>query len=170
MAEEIAIQGSPEGAQAKIRSPLGVVVLTFVTLGIYGLYWWYKINKEMADYGKAKGTDELGDNPTLSLLALFPGFLLLFIPPLVSYYRGWGRLKAAGRLSGRGDEANGWIALILFLLLGFVYPAYVQSDLNKTWEAQAAGGQGSIAPGPAVPDASQPGVPATGETGGTGTF
>jgi len=78
MAEEVQIQGSSE--MAKIRNPVGVVALTFVTLGIYGLVWYYKVNKEMAELGKATGkTDELGDSPGKSLLAVTLGALVIVL-------------------------------------------------------------------------------------------
>ena len=161
MAEEVQIRNS--NAQAKVRSPVAVVLLTIFTLGIYGLYWWYAINREMADFGQAHGTEECGTSPMTSLLALFPGFLLLLIPPLVSYYRGFQRMQAAGRLAGRDEEANGWIALILFFVISFLYPAYIQSDLNKTWERQAAAG-GAIGegagPGTAIGEAPADTAPA----------
>ena len=65
------------GAVAKIRNPILVVVFTIITLGIYQVFWWYYANREMADYGRARGTNELGDNPTKSTLALFPGALIV---------------------------------------------------------------------------------------------
>ena len=61
------------GAVAKIRSPIAVVIFSIITLGIYQVFWWYYVNREMADYGRARGTSELGDNPAKSTLALFPG-------------------------------------------------------------------------------------------------
>ena len=87
--------------------------------------------------GRARGTDELGDNPTTSVLALVPGFLLI-IPPFVSYYRGVQRMQAAARIAGT-EPANGWIALILFVLIGVAFPPYLQSCLNTVWDAQAGG-------------------------------
>ena len=65
------------GSIVKLRDPIMVVVLTVVTFGIYHLFWWYYANRELADYGRARGVDELGDNPTMSVLALFPGGLLI---------------------------------------------------------------------------------------------
>jgi len=113
-------------------------VLTLITLGIYGLYWWYQINREMVDLGKAHGVDDLGDNPTLSLLAMFPGALLV-IPPLVSLYDGTYRIKRSQELAtGRTPTLNGWIVLILCLVvLGVVAFAYMQAELNKVWHAQS---------------------------------
>lgn len=146
MAEEVQIQDSPEGAQAKLRSPLGVAVLVLVTLGIYGFFWWYYINKEMVEYGRAKGTDELGDSPGKSVLALFPGGLLI-IPSIMSTIGTSKRTQAAARLSGRPEGINGWIALLLLLFITPAFYAYLQSDLNKTWEQQSVGGGGALPSG-----------------------
>ena len=37
------------------------VILTFITCGLYGLYWMYKINGEMAPKGAAETTVQDGD-------------------------------------------------------------------------------------------------------------
>ena len=142
MAEEIAIVGTNE--IAKKRNPWGVLGLSLITLGIYHFFWWYKINKEMVELGRAKGTGELGDNPTTSLLALVPGFLII-VPPLVSYYKGTQRMQAAARLTG-AEPVNGWIALIIFLVIGIAFAPYLQSYLNKVWDAQAGGGAAAAIP------------------------
>ena len=135
MAEELQIAGS--GAMAKTRDPLGVALLTLVTLGIYGLVWYYKVNREMADLGRAHGTDELGDSPGTSLLAVTLGALII-VPAIISFYNTFQRTKAAARLTSV-EPLEGWIALILYLLLGIAFPAYLQSGLNKVWHAQAGG-------------------------------
>src|SRR5215210_3207785 len=152
MAEEVAIAGS--NATAKIRSPWGVLGLSIITLGIYHFFWWYYVNREMVEMGRARGTTELGDSPGTSLLALIPGFLII-VPPLVSYYRGVQRMQAAARMTG-AEPANGWIALIIFLVIGLVFAPYLQSQLNKVWEAQGTGG--SLAAG--QPAAAAPPAPA----------
>ena len=54
------------GSTAKVRGPITVAVLSILTLGIYVLFWWYFINREMADYGRARGTKDLGESPTSS--------------------------------------------------------------------------------------------------------
>jgi hypothetical protein len=163
MAEEVAIAGSNE--TAKKRNPLGVFGLTLITIGIYHFVWWYKVNKEMVELGRARGTGELGDSPGTSLMALIPGFLII-VPPLVSYYRGVQRMQAAARITG-AEPANGWIALIIFLVIGFVFAPYLQSCLNKVWDAQAGGGAAAAIPpaeqtapaAPAAPVEQQPPPP-----------
>jgi Domain of unknown function (DUF4234) len=166
MAEQVPIQGSPEGAEAKVRSPLAVAVLSLVTLGIYVLFWWYYVNKEMVQYGRSKGTDELGDSPGTSVLALFPGVLVI-VPAILTLINTSKRTQVAARLSGRPEGINGWIALILYIVIAPAFFAYLQSDLNKTWEAQAAGAGALPADTGAVGEVPQAPAPErTGETPG----
>jgi len=145
MAQELQISGAED--RVKLRNPWAVALLPFITIGIYHLVWWYRINREMRDYGRAKGYD-LGQNPTNSLLALFPGGIII-VPALVTYWRGTKRVQGAARLADR-DPVNGWIALILYLVLGPAFWAYLQVSLNNVWraEAQALPGE-SLPPAPA---------------------
>jgi hypothetical protein len=147
MAEELLI--GPSRARVKLRSPWAVALLPFITLGIYHLVWWYRINRELRDVGDARGVD-LGQSPTSSLLALFPGALII-IPPLVSYWRGTKRVMTAAQHTGT-EPVNGWIALILFIILQPAYWAYLQSSLNHAWRAAAeesADAPASVDAGPA---------------------
>ena len=66
MAHTLQIRNTDD--HVKIRSPWAVALLPIVTLGIYHLVWWYRINRDLRDYGRAKGYD-LGQNPVNSLLA-----------------------------------------------------------------------------------------------------
>ena len=66
------------GATPKVRNPLGVIGLTIITIGIYGIVWYYKVNKELKDFGRVYKDQDLADsNPTNSVLAIVPGFLLV---------------------------------------------------------------------------------------------
>lgn len=152
MAYEMKIRGTQH--EVKVRSPWAVALLPIITLGIYHVVWWYKINKELKAYGEAKGYD-LGQNPTNSLLAIVPGFLII-IPPLVSYWRGTQRVQNASKVSGR-EPVSGWIALILYLLLSPAMFAYLQVSLNNVWEQEAEPLPGQAAP-PAPSDAMPPRV------------
>jgi hypothetical protein len=143
MAYEMKIRGTEQ--EVKVRNPWAVALLPIVTLGIYHFVWWYKINKELKAYGEAKGYD-LGQNPTNSLLALIPGFLII-VPPLVSYWRGTQRVQNASKLAGR-EPASGWIALILYLLLSPAMFAYLQVSLNNVWEQDAEPLAGGAIPPP----------------------
>ena len=133
MAEVVRIEGTE--ATAKIRSVVWVIVLEIVTLFIYGFFWWYFIHRELRDYGRAKGTTELGTSPGTSLLAITLGALII-VPALVSFYNGFKRVQAAQRLTGI-EPINGWIGLILFILFYPAFMGYLQSGLNPVWQAQA---------------------------------
>jgi hypothetical protein len=133
VAEVVPIQGA--NSSAKIRSPVWVVVLEIITLGIYGFFWWYFIHRELRDYGRAKGTAELGTSPGTSLLAITLG-LLIIVPALISFFNGFKRVQAAQRLTGV-EPINGWIGLILFIVLYPAFFGYMQSGLNPVWRAQA---------------------------------
>ncbi len=132
MAEERIVRGAQD--PVKVRNPWAVALLPFVTLGIYHLVWWYRINRELRDYGYAKEQD-LGQNPTNSLFALFPGGLII-VPALITYWNGFKRVQLASKLAGK-EQANGWIALILYLLLAPALWAYIQVSLNEIWEQDA---------------------------------
>ena len=134
MAQEITIPGS-EGT-AKIRNLWAVALLPIITIAIYYFYWWYQINRELKDYGHAKSTDELGESPGTSLLAVTLGALII-VPALVSTFRGFKRVQAAQRLAGV-DQLNGWIGLILYVVISPAFFAYVQSGLNAVWQKETA--------------------------------
>ena len=134
MAEELRIPESDE--TVKVRNPWAVALLPFVTLGIYHLVWWYRINKEMKAYGESLGYD-LGRNPTNSLLALFPGAVLI-VPPLVTYWRGTVRVQGTEALADR-EPLNGWLVLVLWLIIQPAMWAYLQVSLNHVWEQELKG-------------------------------
>jgi hypothetical protein len=134
MAQQLQIAGA--GSTAKVRSPVAVAILSIVTLGIYLVCWWYFINRELADYGRAKGTGELGDSPAKSTLALFPGVIVI-VPAIWTTVTTFKRVQAAQRLSAQ-EPLNGWIGLILYLVLSPAMYAYMQSGLNGVWKAQAS--------------------------------
>jgi hypothetical protein len=142
VATEVQIEGA--GATAKVRNVIAVAVLSVVTLGIYLIFWWYFINREMADLGRARGVSDLGDSPAKSTLALFPGGLLI-VPALWTTVTTFQRVQAAQRHAGQ-TPINGWIALILYVVISPAFFAYLQSGLNSVWNAQAA----SSATAPAV--------------------
>jgi hypothetical protein len=120
-------------ATVKIRSPWAVALLPIITLGIYHLVWWYKVNKEMKEFGESRGYD-LGRNPTNSVLALFPGGIII-IPALITYWNGTKRVQGTAALAGR-EPVNGWLCLVLYLLIGIAFPAYLQVSLNHVWEQE----------------------------------
>jgi hypothetical protein len=150
MAHELQIRSTQN--RVKIRSPWAAALLPIITLGIYHLVWWYRVNRELRDFGRAKGYD-LGQSPMASLLALFPGGIII-VPALITYWRGTKRVQGAARISGK-EPPSGWISLILFLVISLGLWAYLQVSLNDVWrsEADVLPGQGPL---PALPDALPP--------------
>jgi O-antigen/teichoic acid export membrane protein len=137
MAQEIQIPNA--GSLAKIRNPLGVLALSLITLGIYSIFWWYFINREMSDYGQANGVPELGDNPILSVLAVTIGVLVI-IPPFVSLWRTLRRIETA---QNRALGSNNIGVILLFVLIfiplvNLVVHPTMQSNLNQVWESARA--------------------------------
>ena len=125
------------GVTAKIRNPIAVAIFGLITLGIYIIFWWYYVNKEMADYGRSKNTNELGDNPTKSTLALFPGALII-VPALWTTVTTFQRVQAAQRLTVQ-SPINGWLGLVLYIVIVPAYWGYMQSGLNSAWRAAVEG-------------------------------
>jgi hypothetical protein len=157
MAYDLQIRGSEH--QVKLRSPWAAALLPIITLGIYHLVWWYRVNRELSDFGRARGYD-LGQNPTNSVLAVFPGGLII-VPALVSYWRGAKRMQAAARVGGQ-EPLNGWIAIILFIVITIGLWAYMQSELNKLWRTEAEPIPGQPAP-PELEDSMPRRTPVEGE-------
>lgn len=133
MAREVQIVGA--GSSAKIRSLFAPALLPFPTLGIYLFFWWYFVNRELRDYGRAKGTDEFGTSPATSVLAITLGALIV-VPAILSLINTFKRVQKAQRLAGV-EALNGWIGLVLYLVISPAFFAYLQSGLNNVWQAQA---------------------------------
>jgi hypothetical protein len=148
MAEEIAIANSSE--RVKLRNPLGVVGLSIITIGIYYIFWWYFINREMRDLGRSRNVD-LGQSPGNSVLAITLGAIII-VPAIVSMWRTCDRIQRSQEVAGVERGANGPIIFILLLLIGPVGIWYAQSELNKAWEAQASSAPPSLPGTPAQPE------------------
>jgi hypothetical protein len=118
----------------KIRNPFLVFVWCFVTLGIYYLVWYYKINRELRD---ACGIQV---SPVVALLAVSVGWIVI-VPPFVSWYRTFVRIQQAQRQAGVTSEANPVLGFILYVIAVFFVPIeviYAQDELNKLWRARTA--------------------------------
>jgi len=98
--------------------------LGIVTLGIYQLVWYFKINRELRDFDPS-----IDVQPGISLLAITFGGVLI-IPPIVSYVKTCGRIQRAQKLAGSPKRCS---AILAFLCLWFSM-VYVQSQLNKVWD------------------------------------
>jgi hypothetical protein len=151
MADEIQIRGS--SYTGKIRNPLGVIGLSLITLGIYGFFWYYYANKELAEIGKAHNTDECGDSPGTSVIAVTLGAFVI-VPAFISGYNFCKRLSAAERLTGAPQGMEPGLLFILYVFISPVALYIAQSNLNKVLQAQT-GSPAAMSPPPA------PEMPAT---------
>jgi len=137
LADTVQIQGTSE--QGKLRHPLGIIGLSIITLGIYGIFWYYFVNKELAEIGKARGTDELGTSPGMSVLAITLGAFII-VPPFVSAYKFCKRLQAAERVTGTPEGMEPGLLFLLYVFLSPIAAYIAQSNMNKVLETQAGGG------------------------------
>ena len=128
MAQSVQIPGAQ--STAKICNVVGVGALCFVPF--YTWIWWYRANREMADFGKAKGTEELGTSPGKSLLAITLGALII-VPAILSFFGTHKRIVAAQKLTGQ-EPINGWISVLAYFIFSPAWIAYMQSGLNGVWE------------------------------------
>ncbi len=134
MAERVTI----EGQTYLKRNPLGVLGLVLITLGIYGFYWFYKVNEEIKTYTKDETI-----SPGRSLLAVIPGFLLI-VPPFIAYYNSANHVVDMQQRRGITSQISPALVVILGLVIWIGMAAYVQEHLNRVWDSAAA--QGSVAP------------------------
>jgi Domain of unknown function (DUF4234) len=137
-----------DGTTVTKRSPTGVWLLTMVTLTVYWSVWYYKINDEARRY-----LHDDSIKPWMSVLAIVPGFLLLFIPVLISAYRTGRRIETMERQAGITKTvrpAFGFLAFFLtiitalLLLGGGAY--YYQQHLNVLWATRSSASTRAIDP------------------------
>jgi hypothetical protein len=103
------------GAAVKLRRPWAVALLSLVP--VYWQVWYYRINREMRDYGRAREDSQLAAvRPWLSVLATTVGMLLI-VPPAVSLWRTVRRIERCERYTGPRPGAG---VLIAVLVAGYV--------------------------------------------------
>jgi hypothetical protein len=131
------------------------LIWPLITLGIYHLVWYYKINREARDFD-----ENIDVKPELSLLAVLIGWIII-IPPFVSIYRTGERIGQMQEDAGLERTCNGWIGLVL-VFFASLYSLYYQYELNRIWARLGNPDEGSmvalpvgVAP-PAGPPASVP--------------
>jgi hypothetical protein len=123
------MSSEPQATTPEVRSVARVIVYSILTLGIYGIFHWYYVNRDLAEYGRAHGTSELGTNPRNSVLAVVPGILVV-VPAIWTAITTFKRVQAAQRLAGK-PPIEGWIGVGLLLLMWPAYSGYIQSGLNS---------------------------------------
>jgi hypothetical protein len=143
MAETVMIQGQ---SYLK-RNPLGVLGLGFITLGIYFVYWFYKANQEIQRY-----TGDQTISPTRSLLALFPGGIVI-VPALIAFYNTANHVVQMEQQGGITSQISPAITVVIGLVFSIAVGIYVQEHLNRVWDSASAASAGPSATAPPPPPA-----------------
>jgi hypothetical protein len=120
-----ASRGPVRGAE---RDPWTSWVLAVATLGVHGAVLHYRTNRELRDFG-------LDVRPTMSVVAFFPGVLLV-VPFLVTVHRTAARIAVAQETTGLRPSIRAARCTVTspFALL---HIPYQQSELNRAWRADA---------------------------------
>jgi hypothetical protein len=147
----MAIDYDFNGAQVKGRNPFAVLGLSIITLGIYLIVWWYKINREMRDASARR----IEVDPIMSVLAITLGGLVI-VPALVSFHKTARRAQEMSKLAGRSEGVNMWAYWLLYLFTNIGAFIYLQWELNKIWTSMQQSGSTM----PATATAGSPFVPA----------
>jgi uncharacterized membrane protein YraQ (UPF0718 family) len=115
------------GPVGKLRSPVTVILLSLVTIGIYGVVYDYKSFKEMKEYSG----NGIGGGIAI-VLALLLGFVIPFLmsSEVAALYR------AEGLESPVRAATGFWI--LLPLIGGIIWIVKTQGALNRFWEAHGA--------------------------------
>ncbi len=105
------------------RSIVKCIILTFITCGIYGLIWAWKMGKE------AVKVKDINDDGTLEAV------LIMFIP-CVGFFLAERKFAEGCELRGIPHNDNSILYLVLGLFgLGIVDYCLMQSELNKLADA-----------------------------------
>jgi hypothetical protein len=116
--EEMTTQVPAGYTPIKYRNMIAQFFLMIITLGCYGLYWFYSTATEMAGYEKR-------EEPTVLWT------ILLFVP-LISFYSFYKYCELFERIS---PEMNRWVLLLLWTFFSPAVWIIVQLKLNKLAEA-----------------------------------
>jgi hypothetical protein len=141
MAETVTISGQ---SYLK-RDPLVVLLLSFITLGIYALYWYYKVNEEIQRY-----TGDMTISPVRSLMAVLFGWIII-VPPFIAVWNTANHVVEMERGVEIQQELSPAIAIVLLLVIAVALGLYVQEHLNRVWDRAA--GLPIASPPPAPPPA-----------------
>jgi hypothetical protein len=120
--------GSPLG---KDRSPAAILGLSVITLGIYYLVWYYKLNDEIRRHDP-----DIKISPGWAVVAAMVPFC-----NFISAYSTAARIRQMQLDDGQTQTISPVVALLLFLFLGFGYPLYVASQVREHWHGHRRAAQ-----------------------------
>jgi amino acid transporter len=148
MAETVTI----EGQSYLKRNPLGVLGLSFITLGIYFFYWYYKINQEVQRFER---DDSM--SPVRSLMAIIFGWIII-VPPFIAMYNTAAHVRRVEERLAIQPQLEPALVIVIMLFISIGNGVYIQEHLNRIWDRAAATGA-TPAPLPGGPTPTPP-IPA----------
>jgi hypothetical protein len=126
------------GRTGKIRNIFAVWLLwPLITLGVYHVVWWYKVNREARDL-----SSEIEVEPWLSVLAITLGALII-VPPFVSIYNTGERIGRMQTIAGLPRTCNGLLGVIASFFFT-LHVLYYQNELNKIWTHLGSAPEGTV--------------------------
>jgi len=131
-----------DGETYKQRSPLGVLGLCVITIGIYYFYWYYQVNDELRRYER---DDSI--SPTRSLMAVLFGWIII-VPPFIALWNTAAHIQAIERRESIQPVMEPVLVIVFILLLSIVNPPYIQSHLNPIWSHGSSSGTPALPPVP----------------------
>lgn len=146
MAETVAI----EGQQYLKRNPLGVLGLSFITLGIYFLYWYYQVNDELRRFEHDETI-----SPVRSLMAMIFGWIII-VPPFIAMYNTAKHVQGVEERLAIQPQLEPALAIVIMLFLSIGNGIYIQEHLNRIWDRAARAGSPSLPSTPSPPQISGP--------------
>jgi Domain of unknown function (DUF4234) len=127
VAETVTIEGRPYLK----RNPLGVLGLSFITIGIYFLYWYWKINDELSAF---EHDDSI--SPTRSLMAILFGWIII-VPPFIAIYNTAKHVQGDEQRLAVQPQLEPALTIVFLLLFSIANGLYIQEHLNRLWDRAA---------------------------------
>lgn len=133
-------QQALSGLQMKHRNPFAAWLgLPIITLGIYGLFWYYLVHAELAQFDRRRPI-----SPGMALCSMLFGFITLGIWPLVTWVKLAGHIRNAQQAAGLPGSCSGGLGFLLGIF-GFGV-LYYQIELNKVTDRYSSAPAGAQVP------------------------
>lgn len=111
------------------KSVVSVILLTFITCGIYTFFWMYQTTKELAEYSE---DNRLSPETSILLSILTCGLYQIYW-----WYRIADVFMGAQQRANMPRLSDNKILFVVLSLFGFdfINMAILQGDMNQMWEA-----------------------------------
>lgn len=100
------------------------LVWPLLTLGIYHLVWYYKVNREAREFDR-----RIEVEPAVAVVAVSLGWVVV-VPPFISIYNTGQRIARMQKSAGMQPTCNPVIGLVLVFVFS-LHSLYYQQELNR---------------------------------------